>query len=82
MLAKCVLCNLWMVLLIYNKWAHLRIGVGLTEGGGHSAAVSAGVGETTGWWQGTGQLGIRVQGQVVVLKLNFFRTKFLTHIIF
>ena len=32
----------------YNNCGHLRIGVGLTEGGGHSTAVSAGVGETTG----------------------------------
>ena len=33
---------------------NLRIGVSLAEGGSHWTAVCAGVGETTGGWQGTG----------------------------
>ena len=47
---------------------HLRKGVSLVEGGGHGTAVCAGVGETTSGWQVTGQLAVRVESQIVVLK--------------
>ena len=47
---------------------HLRIGVSLVEGGGHGTAVCAGVGETASGRQVTGQLAVRVESQIVVLK--------------
>ena len=50
---------------------HLRIGVSLVEGGGHGTAVCAGVGETASGRQVTGQLAVRVQSQVVILKFKF-----------